>query len=291
MTLRIGFIGIGLMGRPMAIRLLRAGYPVVVWNRTRSKAQALVEEGATLASSPAALAAAVDVVCTIVTGPADVEAVLCGPDGVLAHMQPGSALIEMSTIGPQHSIAVADWCAAAGVDFLAAPVTGSVPGAENGTLTIMVGGAAAVCATYHDVLRVFGEPLHVGPPAAAAAVKLGQNLLAAATAQTLAEAMHLAAAFGVSRDQVMQVLTKTGVNSAFLRLKGDKMVRGDYAAQFSTANMGKDLGLIATHQAALALQLPVASALQAVYDAACAEGRGAQDYAVLVERNSHVSHK
>jgi len=284
MLQRVGFIGLGLMGRPMALRLLRAGYPVTVWNRTPAKAQVLAEEGASIARSAADVASQCEVVLSIVTGPDAVHEILHGPTGVLCATKLPRTVIEMSTIGPACARECARACAQVGVEFLDAPVTGSVPGAQSGQLTIMVGGESAVVARYQALLHVLGTPMHVGATGMGALVKLSQNLIAAATAQALAEAIHLSAAQGLSKQHIVDVLECTGVASPFLRLKGRAMCAGDYDEPlFTLANMAKDLQLMHAAAAAGHVQLPLADTLRDVYNAGIAAGHGEKDYAVLLQ--------
>ena len=137
---RVGFIGLGLMGRPMAANLLKAGFPVTVWNRTAARMQPLVEQGARAAANPAEAAAASDVLITIVSDPPALEQVLWGKDGALAGLRKGSVLVDSSTVSPELARRIAAACGERGIEFLDAPVTGGTWGAEKGELTIMVGG-------------------------------------------------------------------------------------------------------------------------------------------------------
>jgi 3-hydroxyisobutyrate dehydrogenase len=284
MAHRVGFLGLGLMGRPMAFRLLRAGYPVTVWNRTIAKSEGFAAEGAHVATSPAQVAQQSDVLVTIVTGPEALHEILHGDEGLLATASPGSTLIDMSTIGLDATHAVADACRAQELHFLDAPVTGSVPGAENGTLTIMVGGAREVFECQRKLMQVLGTPTYVGPQGMGALVKLGQNLIGAAIVEGVAEAMHLAKAHGLSRKMVSEVLQQTGVSSRFLKLKAEKMVAEDYRPQFTVANMAKDIGLALDAASGKQLPLPMAQRLLEVYQQAVDEGFGEEDYAALVKR-------
>lgn len=280
---RVGFIGLGLMGRPMALRLLRAGYPLAVWNRTIAKADPLADEGAVVAASPADVARQSEVIFSIVTGPQAVAEILGGRQGVIAGAPRGATVIEMSTIGVRAALDCAQRCRQAGLHFLDAPVTGSVPGAENGSLTIMVGGESALFGRHEAVLQVFGHPLYVGPQGMGALVKLVQNLVAAAIVESFAEGAQLAKAYGLQLTTVAHVLGETGVDSAFLRAKAAKMVQEDFSVQFSLRNMMKDLGLVldAAHQGDV--KLPVAKRLYDVYRKGVRSGLGEEDYAALLK--------
>ncbi len=283
MRRRIGFIGLGLMGRPMALRLLRAGYQLTVWNRTLSKADQLADEGAVVADSPLELAQHSDVIFTIVTGPEQVWELLTGSHGVLRSAQPGTVLIDMSTIGLHAAMACAGACQQRGIHFLDAPVTGSVPGAENGSLTVMVGGEKRLFDEHVSILQVFGQPIYVGSQGMGALVKLVQNLVAAAIVESFAEGAQMAQTFGLDIATVAQVLSATGIDSLFLRTKATKMATGDFSVQFSLANMLKDLGLVLETAKEGDLKLPVAKRLFDVYRKGVKSGLGDEDYAALLK--------
>ena len=177
---RVGYIGLGLMGKPMAHNLLQAGFPLTVYNRTRAKADDLAAAGASVADSIAALAAQVDVVCSCVTGPKDVEAVYLGEAGVLAAARPGTLLIEMSTIDPGTQQRVAAAARERGCEYLDAPVSGGVGGARDATLAIMCGGEAATVERARPVLAAMGCHLyHCGPAGAGATANVINNLISA----------------------------------------------------------------------------------------------------------------
>ncbi len=280
---RIGFIGLGLMGRPMALRLLRAGYQLTVWNRTPSKADQLSDEGAIVASTPDELAHHSDVIFSIVTGPQAMWEILCGKRGVLAGARRGTVMIDMSTIGLQSALKCAAACRKARLDFLDAPVTGSLPGAENGSLTVMVGGERSLFEEHLKILQIFGRVLYVGPQGMGALVKLVQNLLAAAIVESFAEGAQLAQSHGLNIATVAEVLSMTGVDSVFLRAKASKMVDADFSVQFSLANMMKDLGLVLEAARDGEVKLPVAKQLFEVYRKGVEAGFGEEDYAALLK--------
>lgn len=281
MKMRVGFIGLGLMGRPMALRLLRAGYRVAAWNRTRSKAEAVAEEGAVVAATPRALAARSDVVITMVTGPTEVESLLTGEHGILSGLQSGATIIDMSTIGPSAVQRVAARCADHQIHLLDAPVTGSIVGAENGTLTVMVGGAADIYQRVLPVLQVFGQALYVGRQGMGAIVKLAQNLISLATVAALADGMALVEAHGLSPQILATVLAHTGVASPLLGQKAEAMLVGAFPPHFSLENMTKDIDLVLTEAKHLGLTLAAAQALQQLCHAGVTQGLGARDYSVL----------
>ena len=194
----VGLIGLGLMGGPMGLNLLKAGFPLIVWNRTKSKAEELVAAGAKLAADPRSVAEQADVLITIVSDPPALEEVLFGAQGAgansgaLATMRPGSTLIDSSTVSPDLARRVAAACAERGVDFLDAPVTGGTWGAKKGELVFMVGGKAEVLEHVKPVLEAMGKkfPL-LGPNGAGQTVKLGMNLLLALQVDAFAESLAL----------------------------------------------------------------------------------------------------
>ncbi len=280
---RIGFIGLGLMGAPMARRLLRADYSLTVWNRTATRTESIAREGAKIANSPAHLAGMVDIVITVVTGPNALKEILIGEDGVISAAKPGTILVDMSTVGIKTTRDIREKATAAGLFMLDAPVTGSVPGAENGTLTLMIGGDRSTFDKVYPILQVFGNPQYVGPAGMGALVKLSQNLIAAAIAQALAEGVRLAEIHGLKIEIVQRILEFTGVNSKFLQLKLDKMARDDYSAQFSLSNMAKDLALVKEAAGSGGVSLPLANQLSDIYNNAVKNGWGEADYAALLE--------
>ncbi len=209
----VGLIGLGLMGGPMGRNLLKAGFPLVVWNRTKAKADDLVREGAKLGADPRAVAEQADVLITIVSDPAALEEVLFGPnggknnDGAMEGLRTGSTLIDSSTVSPELARRVAAACAERGVDFLDAPVTGGTWGAKKGELVFMIGGKAEVLERVRPVLEAVGKKfLLLGPNGAGQTVKLGMNLLLALQVDAFAESLALVTAAGVPAEKLMEVL-------------------------------------------------------------------------------------
>ena len=267
------------MGLPMAGRLAASGFPLVVWNRTSSRAALLPAAGAELADSPSALAARCDVVITMLSDAGAVRAVLGGRDGVLAACRPGSIAVDMSTIGPQAARDMAAEAAAHGVEFLDAPVSGSVSVAEQGALTVMVGGPAGAFERARPVLAVLSKAqLHLGPSGAGAAMKLAVNLVIAAINQSVAEALTLAGVSGIDAAAAYDTLAASAVSSPFLSYKRQAYLRPDGApVSFTAALMSKDLGLAIG--VAGGVPLPVTAAAKEFLDATCAAGFGDADFA------------
>lgn len=280
--MKIGFIGLGNMGRPMAARLATAGFPVTLWNRTPGRAAAV---DGTVAASPQALAAASDVVITMLADGAAVRAVLSGPDGALAAARPGTIVIDMSTIGPQAARDLAAEATSHDVTFLDAPVSGSVALAEQGTLSAMVGGPPDAVERARPVLATLTKAqFHLGPAGAGAAMKLAVNILIAASNQAIAEALTLAESAGLRRADAYDVLAASAVASPFVSYKRDAFLHPDTApVAFAAALMRKDLDLALAVAAPMGLRLPVASAAREYLDAACAAGYGEADFACVAE--------
>jgi len=279
--MKVGLIGLGNMGRPMAARLAAAGFPLTVWNRTPGRADA----GVTVAASPRELAVASDVVITMLADAAAVRAVLGGADGVLAAGRPGTIVIDMSTVGPVAARELAAEAAAHDVTFLDAPVSGSVALAEQGTLTAMVGGPPDAVAWARPVLATLTKAqFHLGPAGAGAAMKLAVNILIAASNQAIAEALTLAESAGIHRADAYDVLANSAVASPFVSYKREAYLHPDTApVAFAAALMRKDLDLVLSVAAPVGLPLPVASAARDYLDTACAVGYGDADFACVAE--------
>lgn len=283
--MKIGLIGLGNMGLPMAGRLAAAGFPLSVWNRTPGRAEPALAAGATVAASPRELAAACDVVITMLADGAAVRAVLSGPDGVLATARPGTIVIDMSTIGPVLAREIAAEATAHDVVFLDAPVSGSVTLAEQGTLTAMIGGPPDAVERARPVLATLTKAqFHLGPAGAGAAMKLAVNILIAATNQAIAEALTLAESAGLGRADAYGVLAASAVASPFVSYKREAFLHPDSApVAFTAALMRKDLDLALSVAAPAGLPLPVASAARDFLDTACAAGYGDADFACVAQ--------
>ena len=292
---KVGFIGLGMMGNPMSKNLLKAGFELTVWNRTASKMKEIVEQGAKAGTSPKEVAKQSQVTITMVTGPSDVEQVILGKDGVLEGMTPGSAVIDMSTISPGVSQAVASKVAGKGFSMLDAPVSGSVGVAASGALTIQVGGDAKVFEAHRDVLAAMGKNIfHVGGNGMGCYMKLVGNALMGVNMAAIAEALCLGAKAGISTEVMINVLKNTGGASAVLERRSPLILKGDYKAQFMLKLLFKDLGIALDSAAAESVPLPIVGLVRQVYAQAMAEGRGDQDFsavAALAENLAKVSLK
>jgi len=247
MSLRVGYIGLGRMGRPMALNILKGGFPLNVYNRTPSKMEELVAQGATPTSSPRELAAASDVVCTCVSMPADVEEVILGLErGVIAGARPGSVVVDFSTVGPKTAQKVAAALAERGVGFVDAPVSGGPPGAAAGTLTVMCGGAREHFERVLPVLQCVGRKIvHAGPPGAGAVVKLVNQLLVSTNLAVACEGMVLGAKYGVDPRVLLDAVSASSGASAALTRNFTLILHGKFDPLFALNLMYKDLNLAA----------------------------------------------
>ncbi|MBO9340310.1 MAG: NAD(P)-dependent oxidoreductase, partial [Chloroflexus sp.] len=242
---RIGFIGLGIMGRGMAANILRAGFPLTVWNRTPGRADELVAAGARLATSPADLAAHSDIVISCVSDTPDVEAVLFGPHGVVEGARAGTLVIDMSTISPQGAQQFAARLAERGIGFLDAPVSGGSEGAARGTLSIMVGGPAALVERAMPVLQAMGKTItHVGDHGAGQTVKLVNQILVVGTMLAISEALVFAQASGVDLEKTLAAVSGGAAGSWMLTNRGPQVIRRDWRPGFTIDLQQKDLRLV-----------------------------------------------
>ena len=281
---RVGFLGLGIMGSRMAANLARAGHPLTVWTHTPGKAAAWAADqpGVAVAATPAALAAEADVLITMLVDGPQVLAVVAGPDG-LATAGGERVLLDMSTIGPAHAREVAA-ALPDGWAFVDAPVTGSSPRAEAGTLTVMVGGADADVARVRPLLDVMGELiLHVGPVGQGQMVKLINNAVAAVNAATVAQALLVGEATGVDLDSLVAAIAGGAGASTMLDLKAAPMRAHDYTTLFKLEHMLKDVRLCLEESDRVGVPFPAAAAAREALIAAAGRGHGAEDFAAVLE--------
>jgi 3-hydroxyisobutyrate dehydrogenase len=264
--LKVGFIGLGLMGEPMAKNILKKGFPLVVYNRTPLKTKALQKLGAQVAKSPKELASKIDVVITMVTAGKDVENVLFGDKGIIKRAKKGLIVIDMSTIGKLAAIEISKKLKKYGIEFLDAPVTGSTPKAISGELTIFVGGDKKIFEKVKDVLASMGTNLqYMGEVGSGQAIKLINNQLVASTITALAEAMLLADALKLPRKKVAEVLKEVPAMSAFMNLKIENFVSNKFPLLFSASNMKKDVTLAQMEAKKGKVKLPLLSTVEKLY--------------------------
>jgi 3-hydroxyisobutyrate dehydrogenase-like beta-hydroxyacid dehydrogenase len=264
----VGLIGLGLMGHPMGANLLKAGHELTIWNRTASRGDDLVARGARRAANPRELAAASEVVITIVSDPPALESVLWGETGVFAGMRRGSVLIESSTVSPNLEKRAAASAGALGAEFLEAPVTGGTWGAEKGELVFMAGGEASTLERVTPVLGVMGKRWFLlGPVGAGQTVKLAMNLLLDLEVEAFAEALALVTRAGVPGQSLFEVMQSSMGRSGVLDLKGANMLKGEYKPSFPLRLMHKDVGLALDLGNQLGVPLPAAAAAREVLSA------------------------
>jgi 3-hydroxyisobutyrate dehydrogenase-like beta-hydroxyacid dehydrogenase len=280
---RVGFIGLGIMGSRMAANLARAGYELTVWNRTAAKAEEwAARHGAAVASSPQALASNSDVVISMVVDGPQVESVLLGDEG--AGQGPGVLCIDMSTIGPIWARRIGKALQDRGVSFMDAPVTGSSPKAEDGTLTIMAGGEQRDFERARPLFEAMGELIvHVGPVGHGQLVKVINNATAAANTAVVAEALLAGARGGADLDALVQVMAAGSGASAMLELKQGPMRSHDYTTLFKLAHMLKDLRLCLDEAEAAGVRMELVAETADILDEANERGLGEQDFAALLE--------
>ncbi|WP_287157769.1 NAD(P)-dependent oxidoreductase [Chloroflexus sp.] len=245
MSERIGFIGLGIMGRGMAANILRAGFPLTVWNRTPGRADELAAAGAQVATSPADLAARSDIVISCVSDTPDVEAVLFGPQGVIEGARAGMLVIDMSTISPQGAQQFAARLHEHGIGFLDAPVSGGSEGAARGTLSIMVGGPAPLVERAMPVFQAMGKTItHVGDHGAGQTVKLVNQILVVGTMLAISEALVFAQASGVDLEKTLAAVSGGAAGSWMLSNRGPQVIRRDWRPGFTIDLQQKDLRLV-----------------------------------------------
>ncbi len=241
----IGFIGLGIMGSGMSRNLLKAGFPLVVWNRTASKMTPLVEAGAQPAVSPADLASRAEVVITCVSNTADVEEVLLGENGVVHGARPGTLVIDMSTISPSAAQEIAAQLAQKGIHILDAPISGGSEGAANGTLSIMVGGEPPHVERAMPYFRAMGKTItHVGGHGAGQMVKLVNQILVVGNALAMSEALLFAQAGGVDLEKTLQAVSGGAAGSWMLSHRGPQIIARDWRPGFTIDLQQKDLRLV-----------------------------------------------
>jgi len=279
----VGLIGLGLMGRPMGMNLLKAGYPLTVWNRTSSRATDLVSAGARLAASAKEAAAASDVLFTIVSDPPALEEVLWGANGAMEGLRRGSIYVDSSTVSPALERKIAAASAGRGVRFLDAPVTGGTWGAEKGELIFMVGGDAATLKEAEPVLGALGKRwFHLGPNGAGQTIKLAMNLILALQVDALAEALALVTGAGLPGEKLIEVMQSSMARAPVLDVKAPMLLKGEYPPSFPLRLMHKDLGLALDLANLLGVALPATAAARETYNYVKGASKEDLDYAAVM---------
>jgi 2-hydroxy-3-oxopropionate reductase len=280
----IGFIGLGVMGKPMAKNLIKAGHRLVVHNRSRAAADEVAKDGATAASSPADVARAATIVITMLPDTPDVELVLTGPNGVLSTLHAGAVVVDMSSISPAATRRLADAVAAKGASMLDAPVSGGEIGAINASLSIMVGGEEAAFARLKPIFEAMGNAeriVHIGPSGAGQICKVCNQIAIGGALAGVSEAFALAKKAGVDAARVRQALLGGFAASRVLEVHGERMLTGNYKPGFRTKLYQKDLRLANEAASANGVAMPGTAVLTQLVNALVAKGSGDLDYAAV----------
>jgi len=279
----IGFIGLGIMGQPMALNLVKAGYKVTAYNRTTTKTVPLERAGADVASTPAEAAKDADVVILIVSDTAAVEEVVAGKEGVFETLRAGAVVIDSSTISPTVSRKLACMAAGKGAGWLDAPVTGSKHGAEKGELTFMIGGDREALERVMPVLKVLGKKhIYCGQHGLGLAAKLAMNSILATTIAVFAEGFLMGTKAGVSPQTLLEIMQWSLARAAIVDFKAPFIFKGDFTPYFPLKLMHKDLELAMETAYAQNVPMPTTAAVKEVYGSAKAQGKGDLDYAAVV---------
>ena len=284
MSERVGFIGLGVMGKPMARNLLARGFDLVVHSRSRGPVNEIVEAGAKAAESPADVARQATLVITMVPDSPDVEAVLEGQDGVFSALARGSLVIDCSTIAPAVARRLAARAAELGSAMVDAPVSGGEVGAINASLSIMMGGDDAAVSRARPVLEAVGNPeriVHIGPAGSGQLCKVCNQMVIGGTLAAVSEAFALARKAGVDPALVRTALLGGFASSRVLDAHGERILKSNYTPGFRTKLFAKDLGIAADTLAEYQTPAPVAAVVQQLVSALMASGKGESDYSSL----------
>lgn len=276
--MKVAVIGMGTMGAPMALNILKGGYEVIVHNRTREREDPLAQAGAQRAGSPREAAATADVVITCVSDTPDVEQVVLGESGVIQAARPGMILVDMSTISPVATRAMAEQTAAAGISWVDAPVSGGSEGAQRGTLSIMIGGEAEAVETVRPILQTMGQTLtHIGPVGAGQLTKAINQVIIAGTYWGVAEGMALGLKAGLDMDRVVQAVGGGAAGSWGLTNRSGNMIANRYPLGFRVRFHQKDLKIALEAARELGVTLPIAAFVEQMESGLVARGFGDED--------------
>ncbi|MCM3690956.1 NAD(P)-dependent oxidoreductase [Neobacillus niacini] len=281
---KIGFIGLGTMGLPMAGHLLNNDYEVIAYNRTRNKADSLEKQGAIIASSPEEVAKKSEIVFTMLTADQAVEEVILGEKGIIKGAHAGLIVVDSSTISPNTSRKVADNLLKKGIEMLDAPVTGSEPQAIEGILTFMVGGKKEIYEKCEPLFYVIGkQAYYMGENGLGSYTKLANNVMGAINLLSFSEAITMAAKSGVNPELFIKVVSGGGARSGMMDNKGPKVLNRDFSPHFMTDLIYKDLELAADVAKELKLPTPVLSLVKEMFQMARAKGYGAEDMSAVIK--------
>ncbi|HZU00137.1 MAG TPA: 2-hydroxy-3-oxopropionate reductase [Ktedonobacteraceae bacterium] len=283
MSTRIGFIGLGIMGKPMAHNLLKAGHKLVVYNRSQAPVKELAADGATGADSPKAVASQSEVVITMLPDSPQVQEVMTGKEGVLAGAKAGTLVIDMSTISPVVTQEVAKVAQAQGVRMLDAPVSGGDVGARQGTLSIMVGGSAEDFEQARPIFEVLGKTVvHVGGTGAGQVVKACNQIVVALTIEAVSEALVLGSKAGVDPSVILKVLSGGLAANRVMEVRGPNFLQHNFQPGFKIALHHKDLGIALAAGREYGVPLPVTALVDQMLQALKLRGQGDQDHSAIL---------
>ena len=282
---KLGFLGLGIMGYPMARNLLNAGHEVALWSHTASKAQELAATGkGTACTTPAEVAAQSDCIFLCVGDSEMSEKVILGPNGILSTARPGTVVADASTVSRASSRRVYEALSEKRVEFLDAPCTGSKPGAEGGTLTFMIGGKQDVFERVKPYLEPMGKRLYYcGGPGMGLAAKLSQNLILSNILMAFNEGMVLATKSGMDPELMLDILDNSAAKSGLIAFKAPYVFRRDFSTNFSVKWMHKDIGLMLDSANELDVPLPLTGLTQQLFRAAIAQGHGEEDICATIK--------
>lgn len=283
MAPRIGFIGLGIMGKPMARNLLKAGFPLVVHNRSRAKVDEVVKDGAAAADSPKEVAASSDIIITMLPNSPDVELVALGRNGLKEGLKSGQLFIDMSTINPIVSQKIAGELALLGVAMVDAPVSGGEKGAIDATLSIMAGGKPEDFERALPVFNALGKTItHMGPLGAGGFTKLANQIIVAINLTAIGEALVFGTKAGVDPQKMVRALGGGLAGSKCLDQKSEKILTGDFAPGFKVDLHFKDLNLIQDAARSIGVPIPTAAFVEQLFAALRVRGRGGLDHSSVV---------
>ncbi|MBT5943996.1 MAG: NAD(P)-dependent oxidoreductase [Rhodospirillaceae bacterium] len=287
---KVGWIGVGMMGEPMARNVMQAGFPLTVYNRTRDKVRDLENDGAGVADRIADLASDCDVLVSMISADAALEAITVADGGAFAAMSPGSVFIDMSTVSPAMSARVAVAAKEKGIHYLRAPVSGSIGLAAAGTLTIFASGPEAVFEDSRSLFEAMGAKLfHVGEAEESRFLKLSINMMVGITAGMMAEALTLSEKGGVDWNQMIDIIGSSAVGSPLVGYKVDALKNRDFTPAFPAWMMSKDFDLALDAARDESIPLPITSLVRQHWSAMEATGRGEMDFFAYVTLMEHLS--
>lgn len=281
---KIGFIGLGIMGKPMARNLIKAGFNVTVYNRSEPAIKELEADGATAANNPREVAEKSEIIITMLPDSPDVEAVMDGPDGVFEGVQPGGLVIDMSTISPVVSRKLAGQAAEKGFTMLDAPVSGGDKGAIAGTLSIMVGGEKSDFDRASEIFQALGKTItYCGPSGAGQTVKACNQVVVALTIEAVSEALVLGSKAGVDPEIILKVLGGGLAQNRVMEMRGPNMIKHIFEPGFKVKLHHKDLGIVLDTAQEYGVKLPFTPEVRRMFEELMADGKGELDHSALLQ--------